>query len=339
MNHFLFTFSGNSPKEKFTGNPLSFQDGFKEKNFDSYMQFEDYQKLTKLRIVVSDEISSILKEYNLLAGEKSWNKSRYKLGRRALPIRLLLKSSEATMKVMGSNPLFLTHGGVQVRLPTEIDEGLAYLCGLICGDGNLHISKKRDYIISVNNIEKALLEETVRLLEKNFNYSAKIEKGHHCLRVHALSEVIHSFLNKILDIENGRKQHIVIPSKIKKQRSLVRAFIAGFFDAEGSVALKKNRMTCQISLSQKQKGILEEIRIELQKDGIPTKFAKSNDCYWYLYGNKASLAPFLEKIPFIHPKKREKLETAVRNQAIWKNRKAFSDAAKSPATCFSSSTA
>ncbi len=334
MNRSLCTFSGNSRGEEFTGTPLSFQASFKGKNCDSYMQFEDYQKLTKLRVVVSDEISSILKEYHLVADEKSWNKSRYRLGRRALPIRLLLKSPEATMKVMESKPLFLTHGGVQVRLPTEIDEGLSYLCGLICGDGNLHISKKRDYLVSVHNIEKALLEETVRLLEENFNYSAKIEKGHYCLKVLVQSEVIHSFLNKILEIENGRKENIRIPSKIKKSRNLVRAFIAGFFDAEGNVALQKNKMTCQISLAQKQKGILEEIRIELRKDGIPTKFIKSNGCCWQLYGNKASLAPFLEKIPFIHPEKREKLETALRNQTIWQNQKVSSDAAKSPTTCF-----
>lgn len=49
------------------------------------------------------------------------------------------------------------------------------------------------------------------------------------------------------------------------------AFIAGFFDAEGCVALNKNKMTCQICFAQKQKGILEEIQKELEEEGIPMR--------------------------------------------------------------------
>jgi intein/homing endonuclease len=117
-----------------------------------------------------------------------------------------------------------------------------------------------------------------------------------------------------MEIETGTKKNIIIPTKLKKSKKLVRSFIAGFFDAEGSVNLQKNNLTCQISLAQKQKRILEEIQKELEKDRIPTKLRKAGENIYTLYGNKASLSPFLQKIPFVHPKKRKKLETAVKNQ-------------------------
>ena len=330
--------SGNALRRKSSPEAPSLKALLNEKKGNFYMEFEDYCRLPKLRVIVSEEVAKTIEEYDLISGEKSWNKSRYKLGRRALPIRLLLKSKEATMQVMKSKPKFLTHGGVQVMLPTKINEDLAYLCGLVCGDGNLFISEKRDYILTVHNIETALLDKAVEILEREFSYTTRIKQGHYCLKVEVRSEVIHSFFNKILEIESGRKENIVIPKKIKADKKLTRAFIAGFFDAEGNVALQKNKMTCQISIAQKQKGILEEISRALEEDTIPTKFIKSLNHCWCLYGNKASLAPFLEKIPFIHPKKREKLETAVRNQAIWQSQRVSSDAARSQAVCSLSST-
>jgi len=150
------------------------------------------------------------------------------------------------------------------------------------------------------------------MIEENFNYKTYIKTGHYCLKVEIRSEVIHSFFNKIMEIENGRKENIKIPNKIVTSRKLVRAFIAGFFDAEGSVNLKKNKITCQITIAQKQRGILIELKNKLSEDGIEMKIYKAGNC-WILYGNRDSLKPFLEKIPFIHQEKKRKLETAIMN--------------------------
>jgi len=275
-----------------------------------------------------------------VSGMTPHNRWRYPTGTRSLPIKYLYGNKEILEDVVGKHPTFLTHGGIYVNLPAKIGEDLAYLCGLICGDGNLFTSKKRDYLVAIHNKETELLRKSIAIIEKNFNYKTKIKLGHGCWKVEARSEVIHSFFNKILEIENGKKENIKIPDRIKANRKLVRSFIAGFFDAEGCVALKKNKITCQISISQKQKGILEEIRSELIEEGVETKFCKwsiKSGEMWSLYGNRDSLAPFLEKIPFIHPKKKEKLETAVKNQISLYNRESVSGSSKSPIACFSSS--
>jgi flagellar protein FlaI len=263
-------------------------------------------------------MEKILRESEILKIKEinTKNRCRYHTGRRSLPIQYLFKNKKVLQEIMKQSPICLTHGGVYVNLPTEINENLAYLAGLICGDGNLFTTEKRDYIVSIHNKETVLLEKCLEIFEKNFNYFTEIRKGHGCRKVEVRSEVIHSFLNKILQIENGRKQNIIIPEKIKKNSKLTKHFIAGFFDAEGSVHLQKNKFTCQISIAQKQEGILKEIQKELEKEEIPTKIYKQNNNDVYrLYGNKSSLSPFLKKIPFIHPKKREKLKTAVDNQS------------------------
>ncbi len=116
-----------------------------------------------------------------------------------------------------------------------------------------------------------------------------------------------------MEIENGRKKAIKVPNIIKSSPELIQHFIAGFFDAEGSVCLKKNERTCQIALSQSQRSILEEIQEELSFFGIETKMYEAKSNHWILYGNKDSILPFFEKIPIIHQKKKLKLEKAIKN--------------------------
>ena len=297
--------------------------------------------LPKLRFIATEEIAKILRETKALSKKEicANNRWRYHQGKRSVPIKYLLDNKIALDRVLEHNPYFVTHGGIYVKLPRKINKELSYICGLICGDGNLFTSEKRDYWVSVHNKEQALLARAIEILKNNFEYNAKIVNGHGCKKVEVKSEVIHSFFNIVMEIENGKKQNIRMPTCVKWNKEFVMEFIAGFFDAEGCVALKKNKITCQISFSQKQKEILEEIQKELAEEGIETRLArfKGSDA-WILYGNRQSLAPFLQKIPIIHPKKKKKLETAVKNQAIYYNQKLSSDARKNPTTCLIPST-
>ncbi|MFQ5721801.1 MAG: LAGLIDADG family homing endonuclease [Candidatus Aminicenantales bacterium] len=279
---------------------------------------EDYEKMPKLRTFLTPKMREILEKSRVLEDVNTSynNKRRYKIGERSLPLKYLSKNHKALSEIIKLRPVFITHGGVKVTLPDKINSDIAYLTGLICGDGNLTITKKRDYWVTIHNKEIALLEKTLAILETNFNYKTDIKEGNKCQMVVVRSEVIHSFFHKIMEIESGRKENIKIPKKIKSDRKLIRAFIAGFFDAEGTVALKKNKITCQICLYQKQKSILDEIKSELEKDGIEMKFYYSNTNH-RLYGNRKSLKPFYKKIKIFHPKKKKKLDTAIKNHALW----------------------
>jgi|GEM_PF-2386237 len=279
------------------------------------ISFKDYKKLPRLRIFITPEMRKIMNKTNVLEQTNltSRNKYRYRKAERSLPLKYLYSNPKLFLKIIQKQPKFITHGGTRITLPNYINEDVAYLSGFICGDGNLTTTTKRDYWVSIHNKQMELLETALKIIKNIFDYKAKISNGHGCHKVEIRSMIIHSFFNKIMNIENGRKENIKIPMKIKANRNLVRAFIAGFFDAEGNVNLKRNNITCQISFCQKQKRILEEIKNELEREGIEMNLYK-NQKYYVLYGNKNSLKTFSEKIPFVHPIKREKLETALRNQ-------------------------
>jgi len=292
------------------------QSNYKLKNTIFYMQAKDYYKLPKLRFIATKEIEQILRQNQTLNHKdiSANNRWRYLKGRRSIPITYLFEDPKVLDEITKLNPTFVTHGGTYSKLPTQINNDIAYLCGLISGDGNLFTTTKRDYIVSVHNKERTLLKKAIQIFKDNFSYSTKIKQGHYCWKVEVRSEVIHSFLNTIMEIESGAKQNIIIPKKIKSSTQFIQNFIAGFFDAEGSVHLQKNNMTCQISFAQKQTNILQEIQTELELMNIETKLYSSTKTCHSLYGNKSSLAPFLEKIPFIHPEKRRKLKMAIKNQ-------------------------
>lgn len=294
---------------------------------------EDYQKFSNLRVKFNKEnLRLVDKKYiHENFGVLSNTVGRYATGSRAIPLEYLFYKRKAFLRMMKARPVFVTNGGIRVILPLKINQDLAYLAGLICGDGNL-LLRKGYYRVSVFNKEKRLLLETLRILKENFNYTGKIENGNKCSFVEVGSIVVYLFFNRIMDIETGRKCNIAIPTKIKEDRLLIRSFIAGFFDAEGSVGLRKNNKTCQILIYQKQKKILDEIKFELSKDDIDLKLY-STGRQWVLYGNRQCLKPFLEKIRFFHPQKRLKLETAVKAHESLQSR-TTSSAAKSSLEAF-----
>lgn len=287
-----------------------------ENRVDSALSFQDYLKIiSRLRVYLKGEIGGIISDSGILKklGLPSYTESRYRNARRAFPLEYIRDEPELLEEIMHRKPDLITHGGVRTFLPTEVTPEISYLAGFISGDGNLFLSDKRDYIVSLHNKETTLLINMIEMLRSNFGYDAHIKKGHGCSTVEIRSAAIHAFFNRIMEIESGRKKAIKIPEKIKSNRKLIRSFIAGFFDAEGCVALQKNMKTCQISISQKQKGILDEIKAEMEKDGIMMTFYDNGSGCCRMYGNKGSLRPFSEKIPFIHTGKRERLLTALVN--------------------------
>jgi intein/homing endonuclease len=282
----------------------------------SALSFQDYLKIiSRLRVYLEGEVGDIISDSGVLKklGLPSYTESRYRNARRAFPLAYIQNEPELLEEIMHRRPDLIMHGGVRIFLPIEVTPEISYLAGFISGDGNLFLSEKRDYIVSLHNKETTLLMNMIEIVRSSFGYDAAIRKGHGCSTVEIRSAVIHTFFNRIMEIESGRKKAIKIPEKIKSDRKLIRSFIAGFFDAEGCVALQKNMKTCQISISQKQKGILDEIKAEMEKDGIMLTFYDNGSGCFRMYGNKDSLRPFSEKIPFMHPKKRQKLMTALMN--------------------------
>ncbi|MEM3606757.1 MAG: hypothetical protein QXE30_03835, partial [Candidatus Bathyarchaeia archaeon] len=79
--------------------------------------------------------------------------------------------------------LTLWHGH-KIRIPRIINRNLAYLMGLLAGDGGISKLKLGSYDIKFFNIHETLLENFKSLCEKELDISPKREivKGVHTLR-------------------------------------------------------------------------------------------------------------------------------------------------------------
>ncbi|MFH1977756.1 MAG: LAGLIDADG family homing endonuclease [Candidatus Aenigmatarchaeota archaeon] len=139
----------------------------------------------------------------------------------------------------------------------NIDENLAYLYGVICGDGCLNTptkNKRGSYRFRVSiSIQSINYVKTISQLIKNlFNLDTTqvFDKTKYALYIN--SGIVFSYFN-LLGVPVGKKYFkMKIPKEIKQDKKLFLQFLAGLIDTDGSVS-------SIIYLSQKDTNFLNEI--------------------------------------------------------------------------------
>jgi len=165
-------------------------------------------------------------------------------------------------------------------LPKQLSEGLAYICGALAGDGNIHIRKhKYDYTLKCvgNPKDEILFYQTVLipLFQTVFNFKPRIgykDKGTtFCFVVHSRALCI--YLTNIIRLPNGKKHpSLRIPKVFLISKKLKIAFLRGLFDTDGCVSFKKRHKSYPnypvISLNSKTKGLIKQTAHILKKLGF-----------------------------------------------------------------------
>lgn len=124
------------------------------------------------------------------------------------------------------------------RVPPELNEDLAYLSGVIVGDGCLEASirKSGGYSIKVHVTNKSLifLNQLNFLFEKYFNYAGYIRKrknrDYYDLILN--NRIIFLYFNRFLGIRK-KKGVLSVPPVFFAEPSVGRHFLAGLFDTDG----------------------------------------------------------------------------------------------------------
>ena len=178
-------------------------------------------------------------------------------------------------------------------LPKQLSEGLAYLCGALAGDGNIHIRKhKYDYTLKCvgNPKDEILFYQTILipLFQIVFNFKPRIgykDKGT------TFGFVVHSkalclYLTKIIQLPKGKKHpSLRIPKIFLSSKKLKIAFIRGLFDTDGCVSFKKRYKSYPyypvISLNSKTKRLIKQTAHILKELGF-----KSSETYDYKVKDK-----------------------------------------------------
>jgi len=181
-------------------------------------------------------------------------------------------------KIYLSANYFGCTNGKQIKLPKQMDNKLAYLLGVIMGDGHLaypdkSYDKRTTYNseVRITDGHKETFINLTTVFQELFGYTPKIysEKSKINKKFYRFvikSKPLHRFLMNICEIPTGNKSNKTSIPKIIKSSSLEiqKSFITGFFDADGYIGLKKGKYP-HIAICQKNKEILLSI-IKISKN-------------------------------------------------------------------------
>lgn len=158
---------------------------------------------------------------------------------------------------------------VPVKTPTTVNEDLAYLLGYVYGNGSFCCEGVE---ISVPHawpeIEQRLQHTIFNLFGVSAGeYGISVKRGDGKCNSYRLGSYYRKFFEHC-GFAKGCAASLGFPNALKKSpKSVLLAFFAGLFDADGYRSSKK----CNISLALKDFEFLYELKLELAKFGIITR--------------------------------------------------------------------
>ncbi len=163
----------------------------------------------------------------------------------------------------------------RVKIP-EISEKVAYLAGVITGDGHLTRSKRKTagyhYVVGIVGRRK-FTEQLCPLIKEIFHYTPgfyKDKRKKDCYYVNIYPVAIFYFFIE-LGFRAGKKRNLRVPSLIAEDASLFKHYMFGLIDTDGYIDKKR------VQLKQRDKNFLKELVRLLKKHfGIISRPPKVN---------------------------------------------------------------
>jgi len=193
----------------------------------------------------------------------------------------------------------------KINLPEE-SEGLAEFYGIMLGDGNLTIRKAYKIgtyqirIVGDSRYDKDYLAGYVKpLIERLFNLKVKISLSRYsnALFLTITSKELAEFL-KTKGFKSGDKirNQLEIPSWIKVNNDFLRKCLRGLYDTDGSIYKLTNQNSHQISFTNYNKALLNDVRGSLLSLGVGVlQITKGKEI---LITKKSELRKFLNEVGF-----------------------------------------
>jgi len=157
------------------------------------------------------------------------------------------------------------------RLPLKITDKIAFVAGIIVGDGHLHNNKTGGKTIEISMVNQKIMLKVKENIEKSFWIRTKIRMllvgdKQKLYRINFSNTLIWSLFNELFEIPAGKKSYIVKePLCIQDNLELEKMFFTGLFLADGGM---KHKSISYTTMSQK---LSEDTQIFLRKIGISFK--------------------------------------------------------------------
>ncbi|RLG74213.1 MAG: hypothetical protein DRO08_00220 [Thermoprotei archaeon] len=138
------------------------------------------------------------------------------------------------------------------KIPTtKITPELGYLIGFILGDGHVILDKRRGLVrITQSSKHEPILNKVIKYISKTVGKEPQVRRRHVISNINGRrveSDVVTVTINSIVFsyivnyfLEDGLKRVFRLPN------SVLRAFIAGLIDSDGSISIKKARKNGKI---------------------------------------------------------------------------------------------
>jgi len=160
-----------------------------------------------------------------------------------------------------------------LKLPTKLTRDLAYIVGVLAGDGNIFVREnKHDYRIKcVGNPkdEKEFYKNILSPIFKkvfNINLDIRLQDSGTTYGFYIYSKALVEYLTTIFELPKGKKYNKLKVPRIIRKNKLVVHFIRGLADTDFCVTYKKKNPA--IIGASNSKKFMKEISIELKKMGF-----------------------------------------------------------------------
>jgi len=153
-----------------------------------------------------------------------------------------------------------------------MSEDLAYLCGVLVGDGSIAIREnKNEYLVNCGGNPKDEIqfykEIIVPIFKKLFDINIKDKLMGKTYGVNIYSKNLVLFLLNNIGLSRSPKTEIGIPTGFYQKQELLLSFIAGVADTDFSFKLRKGNYPI-ISGCSKSKNLMQEISFILENHGF-----------------------------------------------------------------------
>jgi len=250
-------------------------------------------------------------------------------------IRCLKRRNIAIRKASESGRIASLKGRLkQHRIPGSakiLTENKAYILGVMCGDGYLHMTKRNSYQIALQAIDRDFVIKFAKCLEIVYHIEPSISllPSRHTnwndkWQARICSKAVY---NDILNYNQFMTYNWSVPPEILKSSNQIKAkFLMGFFDSEGNVDVE-NRRIHAISINLIG---LKEIKSLLESIGIMSKIKtrkktignRKISCTVNIQDRK-SVELFYKFIGFSIKRKQERVIKLINKYKMWKSTKEY----------------
>lgn len=260
-------------------------------------------------------------------------------GRHAMPLGQLLALASAVgigkEDVVAAVRGYSQAGGHRIRLPTRLDEDLAYFAGLIAGDGSVETTSLGGFSIRFSNSHPHLLRTYRRLVRRLFaadpGFTPQSAQRAASLRFH--SALVARVLAHLGIPTSPKSTRLTLPDiLLNAPLGILAAYLRGLFDTDGTVLVRtsgssclswtttSDALACRVQLGLLRFGVRSRIRVRrvrgrraMRADG--TVITSRHDQYVLDVQDGQSLHRFRERIGLCHPVKASRLREVPRRKS------------------------